>query len=86
MTSEHIAAPAGWNIVDGALQRTFRFPDFAQALAFVVRVGEAAEAASHHPDVELGWGRATVRWTTHDAGGITTRDTELAERTSTLAG
>ena len=86
MTREDIAAPAGWDIVDGALQRTFRFPDFAQALAFVVRVGEAAEAANHHPDVELGWGRATVRWTTHDAGGITARDTELAEHTTTLAG
>lgn len=85
MASELHKAPAGWDVVEGALQRTFRFPDFAQALAFVVRVGEAAEAANHHPDVELGWGRATVRWTTHDAGGITARDAELAQQTDALA-
>lgn len=70
---------------DAALVRTFRFDDFAAALGFVVRVGCAAEKRDHHPDVELGWGRARVFWTTHDAGGVTALDLELAETCTVLA-
>ncbi len=68
-----------------ALACTFRFDDFGAALGFVVRVGCAAEKRDHHPDVELGWGRARVIWSTHDAGGITELDLELAEKSSALA-
>ena len=81
--SSHV--PEGWDIVGGALERSWRFADFAAALAFVDAVGAIAEQANHHPDIAFGWGRATVRWTTHDAGGITTRDVELARRTGELA-
>lgn len=66
------------------MEREFRFDDFAQALAFVNRVGELAEAADHHPDIELRYNRVTLRWWTHSAGGITERDRELAARTSEL--
>ena len=66
--------------------RTFAFADFASALAFVVRLGCHAEKRDHHPDVELGWGRASVRWSTHDAGGITSLDLELAELSDSLVG
>jgi 4a-hydroxytetrahydrobiopterin dehydratase len=69
-----------------AIARSFRFADFSAALAFTVRVGLAAEKRDHHPDVELGWGRARVIWTTHDQKGVTSLDTELAEATDTLAG
>ena len=69
----------------GAIARSFTFPDFSSALGFVVRVGLAAEKHDHHPDVELGWGRARVVWTTHDAGGVSERDTRLAEITDKLA-
>jgi 4a-hydroxytetrahydrobiopterin dehydratase len=76
----------GWERVgEGALARTFKFPDFASALAFVVKVGCAAEKRDHHPDVELGWGKARVVWSTHDAGGITQLDIDLAEATTKLA-
>ncbi|HWL86588.1 MAG TPA: 4a-hydroxytetrahydrobiopterin dehydratase [Polyangiaceae bacterium] len=68
-----------------ALARNFSFKDFSEALAFVVRVGCAAERRDHHPDVELGWGRARVLWSTHDAGGISTLDLELAEATDGFA-
>ena len=64
---------------DGALKREFRFPDFKSALEFVNRIGEKAEAAGHHPDLELAWGRVTVRLTTHSAGGVTEDDLALAE-------
>ena len=67
------------------LEAEFTFADFAGALAFVVRVGCAAERRNHHPDIELGWGKARVKWTTHDAGGLTSLDLELAETTSRLA-
>jgi 4a-hydroxytetrahydrobiopterin dehydratase len=68
-----------------AIVKEFGFKDFSAALGFVVRVGLAAERRDHHPDVELGWGRASVLWSTHDAGGITRLDLELAEATDGLA-
>jgi 4a-hydroxytetrahydrobiopterin dehydratase len=80
-----VRVPEGWNEVDGALQRDFTFADFASALAFVNRVGELAEAENHHPDVSFGWGRVTLRWWTHSAGGITDRDRDLAARSAALA-
>ena len=77
--------PPGWSEVDGALQREFRFRDFAEALAFVNRVGELAEAENHHPDIAVHWNRVTLRWWTHVRGAITERDHELARRTNELA-
>lgn len=80
-------AHPGWELHGtDALVRTFALADFASALAFVVRIGCHAEKRDHHPDIELGWGRARVRWSTHDAGGITSLDLELAELTDMLAG
>jgi 4a-hydroxytetrahydrobiopterin dehydratase len=68
-----------------ALVRTFAFDDYAAGIAFVVRVGFAAEARDHHPDLLVGWRRVRVAWSTHDAGGITALDAEMAERTDALA-
>jgi 4a-hydroxytetrahydrobiopterin dehydratase len=81
-----VSAPEGWSEVDGALERTFKFKDFAEALAFVNRVGEAAEAADHHPDIEIHWNRVKLRWWTHVKQAITERDVEMAARTDELAG
>jgi 4a-hydroxytetrahydrobiopterin dehydratase len=79
-----MTTPEGWSEVDGALEREFGFANFAQALAFVNRVGELAEAENHHPDIELGWGRVVLRWRTHSAQAITDRDRELAEKSAAL--
>jgi 4a-hydroxytetrahydrobiopterin dehydratase len=77
-----IAAHPGWERAgENAIARTYKAPDFSAALAFVVRVGCYAERKDHHPDVELGWGRARVAWSTHDAGGITQLDLDGAEAT-----
>lgn len=77
--------PEGWVERDGALEREFRFSDFAEALTFVNRIGELAEAENHHPDVAIHWNRVTLRWWTHVKHAITERDVELAARTSELA-
>jgi 4a-hydroxytetrahydrobiopterin dehydratase len=81
----HAAHPK-WERAGEALVRTFTFPDFATALAFVVRMGCWAEKHDHHPDVELGWGRARLLWTTHDAGGITQLDLDGAEASDGAGG
>jgi len=75
----------GWSESEGALERTFAFKDFREALDFVNRVGELAEAENHHPDIAIHYKEVTLRWWTHTAGGITDRDRELAEKTSALA-
>ena len=80
-----MSMPEGWSAVDGALQREFTFANFADALAFVNKVGELAEAENHHPDIELGWGRVVLRWRTHSADAITDRDREMATRSGDLA-
>ncbi len=83
-----LGSHAGWEKAQAggqeAIARTFKFADFSGALAFVVRVGLVAEKRDHHPDVELGWGRARVVWTTHDQKGVTSLDTELAEASDAI--
>jgi len=79
-----VKSPDGWSEAEGALQREFRFANFTDALAFVNRVGELAEAENHHPDIELGWGRVVLRWRSHSADAITDRDRELARRSAEL--
>ena len=74
-----------WQEQDNALVREFEFESFPKAIAFVDRLAVAAEDANHHPDIDIRYRKVTVRWTTHSEGGITTRDREMAERTSTFA-
>ena len=81
-----MSTPPGWAEIDGALEREFRFANFAEALAFVNKVGALAEAEDHHPDIAIHWNRVTLRWWTHVANAITPRDAELARRTNRLAG
>ena len=76
--------PEGWTEVDDALERTFELENFVEALAFVNRVGELAEAEGHHPDIAIHYNRVTLRWWTHTAGGVTDRDRELAETSGRL--
>jgi pterin-4a-carbinolamine dehydratase len=79
-----MGVPDGWNEVEGALEREFQFADFREAMVFVNRVAELAEAENHHPDVDIRWNRVKLRWSTHSAGGITDRDRELATRSAAL--
>lgn len=65
-----------WNLTtDGhCIHRSYRFPDFVEAVAFVNAVAQMAEAENHHPDIELSYGRCTVRFNTHDVGGLSLND------------
>ena len=75
-----------WTESADALEREFAFDDFAAALAFVNRVGEAAEAANHHPDILLhSWNKVRLTLTTHDEGGLTDKDRSLAQTIDGLA-
>jgi 4a-hydroxytetrahydrobiopterin dehydratase len=76
----------GWQIEAGELVRTFQFKDFRTALHFVNQVGEAAEAAGHHPDIDIRYNRVLLSLVTHDAGGLTARDFDLASRAEKLTG
>lgn len=69
---------AQWRVEAGELERVVRLRDFAEALAFVNAVGAAAEAADHHPDIDIRWNTVTLRLSTHSAGGITKADLDLA--------
>ncbi|MHB8671539.1 MAG: 4a-hydroxytetrahydrobiopterin dehydratase [Acidimicrobiales bacterium] len=74
----------GWESQGGAIVKTFELGTFADAVAFVTRVGFAAEAADHHPDLDLRYRKVRVSLTTHDAGGLTARDLELAGEIESL--
>ena len=69
-----------WSLLEGKLHRAFRFADFSEAFGFMSRVALAAEALDHHPEWSNVWNRVTINLTTHDLGGLSTLDVELANR------
>jgi 4a-hydroxytetrahydrobiopterin dehydratase len=75
-----------WDASGERLRKTFRFPDFASALAFVNRVGEVAEREQHHPDIHLAWGRVGLEIWTHAIGGLSENDFVLAAKIEELSG
>ena len=79
--------PDGWTkSADGkALERSYRFKDFAEAFDFLTRVAEHAEAVDHHPEFTSVWNRVDFRLTSHDKGEVTERDVKLAEAIERLA-
>lgn len=72
------ASLTGWNREGDSLVRTVELDSFPQAIMVVARVGELAERADHHPDIDIRWRTLTFRCSTHSAGGITTKDLTLA--------
>ena len=83
--SELARQVAGWTVAEEHhITKSFKFPDFRQALAFVNRVGELAEAQGHHPDLVLVWGRVDVSIWTHKINGLTESDFILAAKIDQL--
>jgi 4a-hydroxytetrahydrobiopterin dehydratase len=80
-----LAEPTQWKIVnEHHLVRTYKFPDFKSALAFVNRVGALAEEQGHHPDILLGWGKVEITIWTHAVNGLTESDFILAAKIDQL--
>ena len=79
--------PDQWTLdADGkAIERSFKFTDFAAAFAFLTRVAAHAESVDHHPEFTSVWNRVDFRLITHDADGLTQRDVELAKAIDALA-
>jgi len=75
---EWLVAHAGWDRRGAEIRKQFERTSFADAIAFVVRIGFLAEAANHHPDLDIRWRTVVVTLTTHDAGGLTDLDLALA--------
>ncbi len=78
-------APEGWELADGKLHRELEFVDFAAAFAFMTRVAAVAERLDHHPDWSNSWNKVEIDLVSHDAGGVTDRDRDLAIAINGLA-
>jgi 4a-hydroxytetrahydrobiopterin dehydratase len=68
----------GWTSGGDEIHKDFDFPGFRAAIAFVNRVAERADAARHHPDIEIHYNRVTISLSTHDAGGVSEKDVAMA--------
>jgi len=81
-----LAGLPGWTYASGKLRREFKFDDFVHAWGFMSSCALVAESMNHHPDWSNVWNRVTVELMTHDAGGVTQNDLELARRMNQLHG
>ncbi len=80
-----LATVPEWKKKGSVISRTYEFLDFVAAIKFVNAVAKAAEKANHHPDIDIRWNKVTLALTTHDAGGLTENDFELAAKVDALA-
>ncbi len=76
---------SGWSLENAKLHREFRFQDFNEAFGFMARVALIAESMEHHPEWFNVWNRVVVDLSTHDAGGVTSLDAELAQKMNDIA-
>lgn len=80
-----IASHENWSIQGESIGRTFTFSGFPEAIAFVTECAFAAEAADHHPDIDIRWNKVTMTLTTHSASALTEKDIALAEQFDEIA-
>ena len=73
-------AHASWKVRDGTIQKKYVFPSFRSAIVFVNRVATIADELDHHPEIRIRYDKVFLRLWSHDAGGVTKRDLNLAER------
>lgn len=81
-----LADVPGWDLGEGEIVKQYKFANFVEAVAFVDRLVEPAEAANHHPDLEIHYNRVRVGLSTHSEGGVTQKDLVLAREIDALAG
>ena len=75
----------GWSRRGDTLVKSYQFPTFLRGIAFVTRVAQAAEAADHHPDIDIRYTKVTCTLSTHSAGGVTQKDLDLAAEIERIA-
>jgi 4a-hydroxytetrahydrobiopterin dehydratase len=75
----------GWARNGSAIERVFQFDDFVQAIVFVNKIADAAEAANHHPDILINYNKVTLTLVSHDSGGVTQRDVRMAGKINEVA-
>jgi 4a-hydroxytetrahydrobiopterin dehydratase len=73
-----------WKIENGELVKTFQFADFVGSMAFVNKVADLAEKAGHHPDIDIRYNKVRLALVTHDAGGLTAKDFDLAAKSDAV--
>lgn len=78
--AERLAAAPGWSVVNGKIEKKYKFKNFVQSLHFVNEVGQAAEAANHHPDIAIHYNQVVLQWVTWGSHGLTRLDFEMAAR------
>lgn len=81
---EALTSIPGWKIDDGKLAKTFEFEAYQEGVLFAAAVGVVADHLNHHPDIHIGYRKATISVNTHDVGGISPFDFELARRIEAL--
>ncbi len=82
---DRIGQLSGWELKDKEIERIYKFKDFIEAINFVNKLVEPAESAGHHPDLAISYNQVTVSLTSHDAGGLTEKDFEMAKTISQIA-
>ncbi len=82
----HMERVNHWVQQDNMIHKTFKLPSFPAAIAFVTQVAFLAEAAAHHPDIDIRYNQVTLALTTHDVGGISAKDFDLAAAVDEIMG
>lgn len=83
--SASLATLNGWTVEGQEIVKTFKFPAYLAGIDFVSKLGHAAEAMNHHPDLIVGWRKVTLKLSTHSAGGLTELDMILAREAEKIA-
>lgn len=83
---ERLRSLPGWERDDDEIEKDYKFADFAEAMRFVNKVAEAAEAADHHPDISIKYNKVEISLSTHSEGGVTEKDFSLAAEIDAATG
>lgn len=84
--AERLEELRGWTLRESMIVKTYKMPSFPAAIAFVTQIGFLAEAVGHHPDIDIRYNKVTLALTTHDAGGLTAKDFDLAAQADEVMG
>lgn len=82
---QSLASLPGWHRQDKTIVQDFNFRDFKEAMKFVNRIADAAEAADHHPDIDIRYNKVRLALWSHDSGGVTERDLKMAAKINEVA-